>query len=136
MKYKFSQNSLNKLFTCHMDLQLLAREVIKYIDCSVITGHRNARDQEAAYIFHKSQLRWPNSKHNKEPSLAFDLTPYPLDWNDSKKFYYFGGFVMAIAARLYKDNVISHKIRWGGDWDMDHDVNDQNFNDLVHFELI
>ena len=26
-------------------------------------------------------------------------------------------------------------IRWGGDWDSDNNLNDQNFMDLVHFEL-
>ena len=24
---------------------------------------------------------------------------------------------------------------WGGDWDGDTDLNDNNFDDLVHFEL-
>ena len=26
-------------------------------------------------------------------------------------------------------------IRWGGDWDMDNDLDDSNFLDLVHFEI-
>ena len=28
------------------------------------------------------------------------------------------------------------KIRWGGDWDSDTQVNDNKFDDLVHFEEI
>ena len=27
------------------------------------------------------------------------------------------------------------KIRWGGDWDMDTQVKDNNFDDLPHFEI-
>jgi hypothetical protein len=27
------------------------------------------------------------------------------------------------------------KIRWGGDWDMDTETKDNNFDDLVHFEI-
>jgi hypothetical protein len=26
-------------------------------------------------------------------------------------------------------------LRWGGDWDSDTEVNDNGFDDLVHFEL-
>jgi peptidoglycan L-alanyl-D-glutamate endopeptidase CwlK len=53
----------------------------------------------------------------------------PLDWKDMKRFYYLAGIVKAVAlARKVK-------IRWGGDWDGDHDFKDQTFNDLVHFEL-
>jgi hypothetical protein len=26
-------------------------------------------------------------------------------------------------------------LRWGGDWDSDKDFSDQNFDDLVHWEL-
>jgi hypothetical protein len=28
------------------------------------------------------------------------------------------------------------KLRWGGDWDMDTEVKDNKFDDLVHFELV
>lgn len=28
------------------------------------------------------------------------------------------------------------EIRFGGDWDRDYDLDDQDFMDLVHFELI
>jgi peptidoglycan L-alanyl-D-glutamate endopeptidase CwlK len=27
------------------------------------------------------------------------------------------------------------KIRWGGDWDSDGDINDNKFDDLVHVEI-
>jgi peptidoglycan LD-endopeptidase CwlK len=28
------------------------------------------------------------------------------------------------------------KVRWGNDWDMDGDLNDQKFIDSPHFELV
>ena len=72
----------------------------------------------------------PNySKHNQEPSLAVDVAPWPIDWNDSHRFYHFAGFVLGIAAAL---NI---RLRWGGDWDSDFDLRDQTFFDLPHFEL-
>ena len=40
------------------------------------------------------------------------------------------GLVLGIAA------VFGIKIRWGGDWDSDNDLNDQKFMDLAHFEEI
>jgi len=46
------------------------------------------------------------------------------------RFYDFGGYVLGSAERL------GVPLRWGGDWDRDHDVfDDQTFQDLVHFEL-
>jgi hypothetical protein len=63
-------------------------------------------------------------------SRAVDVAPYPIDWNDTRRFDHFAGIVVGIAHRS------GVKIRWGGNWDRDNDLNDQNFNDLVHFELI
>jgi hypothetical protein len=37
---------------------------------------------------------------------------------------------MAIAAQM------DVKLRWGGDWDQDTQVKDNNFDDLWHFELV
>jgi peptidoglycan L-alanyl-D-glutamate endopeptidase CwlK len=59
------------------------------------------------------------------------VAPYPIDWNDTKRFYHFAGFVLGVA----KSSKIAIPIRWGGDWDSDNDLNDQTFMDLVHWEL-
>jgi peptidoglycan L-alanyl-D-glutamate endopeptidase CwlK len=37
---------------------------------------------------------------------------------------------------LLVEGKISHAIRWGGDWDSDDIFDDQNFDDLPHFELV
>ena len=42
---------------------------------------------------------------------------------------YFAGVVKGIASQM------GIGIRWGGDWDMDTEVKDNRFDDLVHFEL-
>ena len=74
------------------------------------------------------------SKHQVDKlnpfSRAIDITPFPLDWNDTKRFYHFAGLVQGIALGL------QIKIRWGGDWDCDNDFKDNLFNDLPHFELM
>lgn len=118
-----------KLNTCHADLQRLAHKVLEVHDCTVLTGFRGEHGQTTAFKTGRSKTEYPNSKHNRKPSEAIDLVPYPIDWEDEKRFYYFAGIVMAIAHSL---NI---KIRWGGDWDRDNNFKDQTFNDLVHFEL-
>ena len=92
--------------------------------------------QEEAFKSGHTQLRWPHGKHNKQPSMAVDVTPYPLDWKNSKRMYWFAGYVMGIAQKLKDDGKMTHAVRYGGDWDSDKDIDDQNFFDLVHFELV
>lgn len=133
---KFSQSSFSKLSTCHRDLQVIFFEVIKYFDCTVIEGHRGQEAQDKAFQEGKSQLKWPDGKHNQSPSMAVDVAPYPIDWYNYKRMYWFGGFVMGIAQKLKDEGKITHTLRFGGDWDRDYDILDNRFNDLVHFELV
>ena len=133
---KFSQASFSKLSTCHPDLQALFYEVIKYFDCSIIEGYRNAEEQETAFDAGNSKLHWPHGKHNSQPSMAVDVAPYPLDWKNNKRMYWFAGYVMGIAQKLKDEGKMEHGVRYGGDWDSDKDIEDQTFRDLVHFELV
>jgi len=126
---KFGKRSLRNLNEAHPKIRRVMDEVIKYHDCSVIEGHRPKSEQDAVYHAGKSKVKWPNSKHNSTPSNAIDVVPYPVDWNDKKRFYYFAGLVIGIAASM------GIKLRWGGDWDQDNDFKDQSFHDLPHFEL-
>lgn len=135
----FSQKSLQQLATCHKDLQTLFNEVIKYRDCIVIEGHRGIDAQNKAYAEGKSKLQWPNGKHNSYPSNAVDVAPCfdgKIDWNRETQFYFFGGFVQGIAEILKSQGRISHDIRYGGDWNMNDDVSDESFLDLVHYEIV
>ena len=133
---KFSNNSFSKLATCHMDLQVLFYEVIKSFDCQILEGYRSQEGQERAFETWHTQLHWPDGKHNKQPSMAVDVAPYPVDWKNTKRFYWFAGYVMGIAQKLKDEGKITHVVRFGGDWDRDTDIDDQKFMDIVHFELL
>ncbi len=125
---KFSKSSLEKLSTCHPNLQKLFHEVIKNYDCTIIEGYRSEQDQLKAFKEGKSKIK-SDGKHNQTPSLALDAAPAPINWNDKEKFYHFAGYVKATADQL------GIKIRCGADWDGDNDLKDQKFFDLPHFEL-
>lgn len=124
---KFSKRSKDNLAQCHPDLQTLFNEVIQIVDCAVICGHRGEKAQNEAYDKGFSKLKYPKSKHNAIPSMAADVVPYPIDWQDKDRFIKFGNFVMNIADHLYKDGKISHKVEWGGTW--------VSFPDLPHYQL-
>lgn len=125
----FGKASQEKLATCDPRLQKVFNEVIKHFDCTVIEGHRGEAAQNKAFAEGKSKLKYPQSKHNKTPSLAADVLPYPIDWNDTNRMRYFAGFVVGIAATM------GIKIRWGGDWNQNTELKDNSFNDLPHFEI-
>lgn len=126
---KFSPTSRRNLDECHADLRRLFEEVLEIHDCAITTGFRSQQQQNIEFESGRSKLKYPESKHNRRPSLAVDAVPVPINWNDREKFYYFAGIVKGVAAQL------GIKIRWGGDWDGDNDLHDQTFFDLVHFEL-
>ena len=134
----FGTESLANLTTCHPALQHIFHAVVKDFDCSIICGHRDKEAQDKVFREKKSKVQWPNSKHNKFPSLAVDVAPYPevKVWKPIKRFNDFGFFVKGVAHAMHQRGDIEHLLRWGGDWDGDHDTTDQSFNDLVHFELI
>lgn len=132
----FSEKSLERLATCHQDLQTLFKEVIKYFDCTIVEGHRGKEAQNRAFAEGKSQLQWPNGNHNQWPSNAVDVIPCPVDWNDRERMTYFAGHVMGIAKTLKAQGKITHDVRWGNDWNNDTEVKDNKFDDLPHFEII
>lgn len=133
----FSKLSLSKLSTCHPELQLLFTEVIKLRDCQVLEGFRGQAAQDAAYAAGNSKLKWPNGNHNKSPSYAVDVTPYPMPaWSKTADFVYFGGFVTGVAAMLYLAGKMKYRIRYGGDFNRNDRITDSTFLDAVHFELV
>jgi len=126
---KFGKTSKKRLSTCENDLQRLFKEVIKHFDCSVLEGHRGQEKQDKYFNEGKSKVKYPNGRHNATPSKAVDVVPYPVDWDDTARMYYFSGIVKGIAISM------GINIRWGGDWDGDTQVQDTKFKDLPHFEL-
>ncbi len=129
----FSQQSMKNLKTCHPQLQLVALEVVKTFDCSVLEGHRGEalQNQYFSAVPQLSKVNWPNSAHNVTPSDAIHLVPYPFPgWKKLKYFYVFSGYVMATAVQM------GISLIWGGDWDGDWNLDDQQLNDLIHFERV
>ena len=127
---RFGSMSLESLKQCDERLKLICSEAIQIYDFSVLVGHRTEEDQGRAYERGYSKLRWPDSKHNKHPSQAIDVAPYPISWENKERFYFLAGIMFSVA---YCKGI---EIRWGGDWDGDGDFKDQSFFDLAHFELI
>lgn len=132
----FSKKSLDRLATCHIDLQNLFLTVVKYWDCTILEGARGEADQNAAFDRGASKLRYPMGRHNKTPSMAVDVAPWRMpEWNKNADFYYFGGFVMGVAAMLRERRIISHDIIYGADWNCNQRISDEKFIDAVHFEI-
>jgi len=127
----FGRRSTENLSSVHPLLIELFEEVVKKYDCSVLCGHRNEADQMAAYNSHprRSKCVWPESKHNSLPSLAVDVAPYPIDWDDLHRFRRFAWYVKGVA------DAKGIPIRMGADWDGDNNIDDQTFHDTPHFEL-
>lgn len=127
---KFSNKSLERLDTCDVRLQEIMKEAIKYIDFTILEGHRGKAAQDEAYANKKSTLKWPNSLHNSYPSRAVDIAPYPVDWNDTAAFARLAGYIQRIADEK------GYKIRWGGDWNNNFRTRDERFIDMPHIELV
>jgi peptidoglycan LD-endopeptidase CwlK len=128
----FSQNSLDHLSTCVQPLQDLFNEVIKYFDCTIVCGYRNQQDQDQAFADGLTKLKWPNGKHNTQPSKAVDVAPCingKINWSLNQCIL-FAGIVLGFASQK------GIKIRWGGDWNSNLDLSDNTFNDYDHFELV
>ncbi len=124
-----------ELATVNPFLQQLIRAAAKDWDITVLEGVRTLERQKKLVLSGASKTL--ESRHlvgSDGYSAAVDVSPrgylIPIDWKDTPLFYYFGGYVVHLAKTL---NI---PLRWGGDWDMDHQVKDQDFNDLVHFELL
>jgi peptidoglycan L-alanyl-D-glutamate endopeptidase CwlK len=130
MTYNFGNTSRARLDTCHPLLQEICEEAIKQVDFSVLCGYRTKEAQDKAVVDKASKVEFPNSMHNKSPSLAVDIAPYPIDWDNTTRFAHLIGIVRGIAAMK------GIKIRTGSDWDSDGDITDHKFMDWPHFELV
>ena len=126
---RFGKRSKERLATCDERLQEVFNEVIQFVDCSVLEGHRSQERQDKLYDEGKTKVKYPNGRHNSSPSRAVDVTPYPVDWEDRERQTLFAGFVLGIARAK------GIKLRWGGDWDMDFKVMENRCDDFPHFEV-
>jgi len=141
--YSLGTTSIEKLYTCHNDLVRIIELAITLskIDFGVAEGHRTVAKQQEYYKQGKSKVDGVTTKgkHNYEPSLAVDIYAYvngKASWEVSH-LSYIAGVIMTCAEILYKQGAITHRLRWGGNWDCDGEIiTDQLFVDSPHFELI
>ena len=126
--FKFSKKSLEKInnIKFHPKLRLLLNEAIKTtpIDFTVIETVRTIAQQKI-YVA-KGTSKTMKSKHipstNKSGLCeAFDIAPYPIDWNNIKRFIQLSQHIKRVAQKL---NIL---INYGGDW--------KSFKDYPHYEL-
>lgn len=131
--FRWGRGSREKLATCHSDLVRVLDRALGYgvLDFSVVGGHRGRASQEHYFATGLSQIQWPHSKHNREPSDAVDVVPW-MDgralWDDRAAWFLLAGLILAAAS---EEGV---QLRWGGNWDEDASFTVQAFDDLGHFE--
>ncbi len=141
--YKFGKTSKIRLATCNKDIQVIMNESISIsnVDFGIAEGERSLEKQLQYFNEGKSKIDGvrKKSKHNYSPSLAVDIYPYfnsGAKW-DNEHLSYLSGIIHAVSEMLYSSGKIKHKIRWGGNWDMDGIILlDQSFDDRPHFELV
>jgi peptidoglycan L-alanyl-D-glutamate endopeptidase CwlK len=147
MGYKFGKTSNERLKDVHIELVKVLQEAVKVsdIDFAITEGHRSITRQKQLFDEGKSKIDGVTrkGKHNYFPSLAVDIAVYHPDLETRKKLLYdkaslsfIAGIIQSTAVKLYEAGIISHLVRWGGNWDKDGVIiQDQSFIDLPHFEL-
>jgi peptidoglycan L-alanyl-D-glutamate endopeptidase CwlK len=123
----FSERSNAVLDTVHPTLQQLFRRVVLQHDCTILPDGGKRTEARQAELVAAGKSQTMHSKHLT--GHAVDVAPYPIDWEDWKRWYAFGGYVRGIAEGMEID------VRWGGDWNGDWSYIDQSFHDLPHWEL-
>lgn len=142
---QWGPNSLKVRATIDDRLALVMDFVLTVVaDVSLISGLRDEAEQDKLVAEGKSQVRFPNSKHNRLPkAYAVDFQPYPMPnvnatdpakREKARKELWASLAYVAGAARVYA-YANGFRLKWGGDWDMDGDLTDNNFDDLFHLEL-
>ena len=152
MSYNLSQRSLDKLVGVDEHLQRVVKRAIQISkqDFMVLEGIRTreqcminygkgrtvaqcvAKGVPAQYANPRAaKVTWLNnpfaSKH--VTGKAVDLVPYPVDWNDLKKFD------LIAQAMLQAAKELGVPVRWGADWDDDGKPRERGESDSPHFEI-
>jgi peptidoglycan L-alanyl-D-glutamate endopeptidase CwlK len=88
-----------------------------------------ARPKEAKVTWLANPLKSNHRVMGDGFGHAFDAAPYPIDWNNLKRF-------AAMAALFFEAARLEGvKIRWGADWDRDGKFRERGESDSPHFEL-
>ncbi len=146
--FEFGESSQRELETMHPDLQKIFELALTLskVDFGISEGYRSIERQHRLFLQGKSKIDGISrkGKHNYTPSLAGDIYAYhPVSSFRRQIIYdpvhlsYIAGVMDAAAAVLLTQEEITHKLRWGGNWDSDGVIiYDQSFDDMPHFELV
>ena len=115
-----TERDMVRLASCDLKLQMLLIKARKQTPFMVVCGHRKEEKQNEAFRNGYTQVQWPNSKHNQEPSLAVDLCPLPVNWQNTRHFFELAAYIWAECLRQ------DTPVIWGGSY---------SFGDYGHFEL-
>lgn len=148
MSYNFTKQEEEMINKLHPDLRLIIITAAFFISIRIAKSTIRTEQEQAEFV-KKGLSKTMESYHlprtfpefgNKAFVCAFDGLPLfeggKIDYNDVGAFCYFAGFIMATADFLFREGKITHKLRWGGDWNKNHRTNDERFKDLGHFEMI
>ena len=159
LPHSLGQRSLIQYDTLHPDLRMVVDWALRHclVAFTITEGHRSVERQHELFKSGREFLngRWKltkpklkktnidgyaiKGKHNESPSHALDFCVYvsgkpELAW-DIPHLTYIGASLVAAGEALYGQGAISHKVRWGGNWDKDGDLADNNFYDRPHVEI-
>ncbi len=123
---RFGKKSRERLKGVDSSLVNVLNEAVKLMDITVIEGLRSQARQDRLLASGATKVKY--SKHLE--GKAVDVAPYPIDWSDRDRFHYMGGMIRGIGQQM------GINIRFGADWDSDGETKDNNFDDLVHIELV
>ena len=128
MGFTFSERSLRNLQGVKPQMQKLAKDAlaISEVDFMITEGLRTSERQKE--LVAKGLSKTMKSKHITGD--AIDVVPYPVDWNDWKKFQKINEAFKAAATAS------GVRYRWGGDWNSNGSSKDERFLDGPHFELV
>lgn len=132
----------------HPDLQCIFIEVLKTLQYRIAKSTIRTEKQQAEFVA-KGVSKTMMSYHlprvfkelnNKKYVCAIDILPLfensVIDYTDIGAFCFYAGFIMCVADMLYSKGVITHRLRWGGDWNKNYRTLDEKLKDYGHFELV
>ena len=132
MGYRYGKKSLKVREELHPLLQTLMDKILEKYDICLICGYRTEETQNRYYRQGLSKLKYPQSKHNKQPSLAVDIAVYHkvggVSFNE-KDLIYMSGYIKGVA------DIMGIPIRVGSIWNKQW-VSENGFLDAGHIELV
>lgn len=132
--WKLGKRSTENIKTCVPIWYVIITFVLKIMDVAVTCGFRGEVQQNKEFKEGDSTKKWPDSEHNIKPSIAIDVHPYPIDYENRDRYVFMAGLIVGLGAAF------GVKIRWGGKWREDVEIRDNKkvtgLDDLGHFEIV